>query len=37
MLGDRRLECLLTLRAGQVVFDREGLTMADWRTLGPSY
>jgi dihydroorotase len=37
MEGDRRLECLLTLRAGQVVYDREGVTMEDWRTKGPSY
>jgi dihydroorotase len=37
MVGDRRLECQLTVRAGQVVYDREGLTMPDWRTLGPSY
>jgi dihydroorotase len=37
MLGDQRLECRLTVRAGQVVYDREGMGMADWRTLGPSY
>ena len=37
MVGDQRLECLLTVRAGQVVYDREGMTMADWRTLGPAY
>jgi hypothetical protein len=35
--SSRRLECLLTLRAGQVVYDREGLTMEDWREKEPSY
>jgi len=37
MVGDQRLACLLTVRAGQVVYDREGMSMPDWRTLGPSY
>ena len=37
LIGDRRLECLMTIRAGQIVYDREGTSMADWRTLGPSY
>jgi dihydroorotase len=36
-VGDRRLECRLTVRAGQVVYDREGLTMEDWHDKGPSY
>jgi dihydroorotase len=36
-IGDRRLECRLTVRAGEVVYDREGLTMDDWRQKGPAY
>jgi dihydroorotase len=35
--GDRRLTAMLTVRAGQVVFDREGMLAADWRTLAPDY
>jgi dihydroorotase len=31
MTGDRRLECRLTLRAGAVVYDPDGLTLPDWR------
>lgn len=37
MMGDRMLECLLTLRAGNVVFDPTGLTMPHWREAPPDY
>lgn len=37
MIGDRRLECLLTIRAGQIVYDRDGRSTTDWRSLGPNY
>ena len=37
MIGDRKLECLMTIRAGKVVYDLEGRALDDWRTLGPSY
>ena len=37
LLGDRKLECLLTLRAGKIVYDPQGLALDDWRTLGPTY
>lgn len=30
LTGSRRLECILTLRAGQVVYDPGGLTMPEW-------
>ncbi len=30
MSGNYKLECLLTLRAGQVVYDPSGLTMPEW-------
>ena len=34
MRGDRRLRCLLTVRAGQVVWDLNGLTRPDWDKAG---
>ena len=34
MRGDRRLRCLLTVRAGQVVWDLNGLTRPDWEKSG---
>lgn len=37
MIGDRKLECVLTIRAGKIVYDPEGLALDDWRTLGPDY
>ncbi|HLG50357.1 MAG TPA: amidohydrolase/deacetylase family metallohydrolase [Chloroflexota bacterium] len=37
MIGHQKLECMLTIRAGQVVYDPHGLTMDDWRSLGPNY
>ena len=35
--GDRRLRCVLTLRAGEVVYDPQGLTMPDWEQAPASY
>ena len=35
--GDRRLECELTLFAGEVVWDRNGRSGVDWRTLPADY
>ncbi len=32
--GTRRLQCLLTLRAGQVAWDPTGLTCSDWEAAG---
>lgn len=37
MEGDRRLVCAMTLRAGQVVYDPEGLTMPRWQEAPPDY
>ncbi len=34
MRGDRRLRCLLTVRAGQVLWDLNGLTRPEWNTSG---
>ena len=33
--GDRRLRAVMTIRAGNVVWDSEGLSTADWSTAGP--
>ena len=35
--GSRKLECLLTLRAGKTVYDPTGLTMPDWQDAPPDY
>ena len=37
MLGRHKLECQLTLRAGQVVFDPTGLTMPEWEQAPAPY
>jgi len=34
MLGTKRLECALTVREGQVVFDRDGRGFPEWTTAG---
>jgi len=34
MRGDRRLQCMLTLRNGKVVWDLNGLSWPDWETAG---
>jgi dihydroorotase len=35
--GDKKLECALTVRAGKIVFDREGLSMPNWKAAPPAY
>ena len=37
MKGSQRLMCELTLRAGKVVYDLNGITRPDWTTLPKSY
>jgi dihydroorotase len=37
MAGDRNIVNLLTIRAGNVVYDIEGLTMPDWKRAPKSY
>jgi len=37
MTGNQRLECVLTMRGGQVVFDPTGLTMPEWETAPADY
>jgi len=33
--GDRSIRCVLTLRAGRVVWDADGLSQVDWQNAGP--
>ena len=35
LAGDRKLRCVLTLRAGRVAWDAEGLSMTEWTHAGP--
>ena len=35
--GDKKLSCELTLRDGRVVYDLNGVTRPDWKTLPPNY
>lgn len=35
MTGDKKLRCVLTVRAGRVVWDTEGLSLSDWQAAGP--
>jgi len=37
LVGDKKLFCVLTLRAGEVVWDTEGLTQPDWKTASGPY
>lgn len=37
LIGDKKLECAFTVRAGQVVFDPEGLSMPRWEDAPPEY
>jgi dihydroorotase len=37
MPGDKKLECALTVRAGQIVFDLEGLSMPRWQEAPEAY
>jgi len=33
-MGDQRLRCMVTVRAGKIVFDAEGITWPEWRKVG---
>ncbi len=35
LIGDRRLRCVLTVRAGKVLWDSEGLSLTEWTHAGP--
>ena len=37
MDGTERLECQITIRAGKVVYDLNGLSRPDWKSLPPNY
>ena len=34
LIGDRKLRCVMTIRAGQIVWDSEGLAAAEWKAAG---
>ena len=33
-LGTKRLECVMTVRGGRIVFDEEGVAFPEWHTAG---
>ena len=35
MMSDRQVRCALTVRAGKVVWDADGLSLTDWEHAGP--
>jgi dihydroorotase len=35
LIADQELRCILTIRAGKVVWDTEGLSLTDWKSAGP--
>ena len=35
LTGSQRLRCAMTIRAGKVVWDADGLAAADWKDSGP--
>ena len=37
LIGDRKLECQMTVRAGQVVFDAAGLSVPEWPNAPEAY
>jgi dihydroorotase len=37
MDGSQKLECVLTLRAGRIVYERDGLAVPDWRETPAPY
>lgn len=37
MTGDKKLDCVMTLRAGNIVFDPSGLSAPDWRAAPADY
>jgi dihydroorotase len=37
LMGDRKLECSLTIRTGKIVYDPAGLSMPEWTKAPPEY
>jgi len=37
LIGNQKLECLLAVRAGEVVYDPNGLSMPEWTEAPPDY
>jgi dihydroorotase len=35
--GDRKLECAMTLRAGEIVYDPNGMSVPRWQDAPPAY
>jgi dihydroorotase len=35
--GAQRLECMLTIRSGRIVYDPTGMSMPEWREAPPAY
>jgi dihydroorotase len=35
LVGDKRLRCALTVRAGKIVWDADGVSLTDWKNAGP--
>ncbi len=35
--GDKKLQCVMTMRAGEIVFDPSGLSMPEWKNAPPQY
>ena len=37
MTGDKKLQCVMTIRAGEIVYDPSGLGMPEWENAPPRY
>jgi dihydroorotase len=37
LTGSAKLECVITVRAGEIVYDPTGLSMPEWPDAPPSY
>jgi dihydroorotase len=37
IIGDKKLDCVMTLRAGEIVFDPGGLSAPEWREAPADY
>jgi len=35
LIGDKNISCAMTLRAGRIIWDAEGIAMPEWSTAGP--
>jgi len=37
LTGKHKLECVMTVRAGDIVFDPTGMSMPEWQEAPPAY